>query len=220
MIQPHIPIVPAIIPATGEAIVSFTSDISFVSELHIDVVDGQFVESVSWPVSPEGSPLAVKPHTDRFTLEVDLMMMNPFPSARAWEAAGADMIVFHIETIDEASFADFCAHTSASVGVAFHGATTINDIKPYVTHADYVQVMGIEKIGAQGQPFSVATIEKIKALKTLYPHVPVSVDGSVNNTTISNLVKAGADRVIVGSYISQAEDKEAAYQELAQIVNG
>ena len=216
----RIPIVPAIIPASADDVISFVSKLSFVGEVHIDVLDGEFVPSVSWPVHPTGSPMEVKAHTDRFTLEVDLMMKDPFQAARAWEQAGADMIIFHVETIDEVSFADFCTHSAASVGIAFHGVTTIDALKPYLPYADYIQIMGIEEIGAQGQVFSPRTIEKIETLKTLYPHIPVAVDGSVNKQTIKQIIKAGADRVVVGSAISRAPDMELAYRELVEIVNG
>jgi ribulose-phosphate 3-epimerase len=200
-------------------VVSFLEKIPFVTEVHIDVVDGEFVPSTSWPINPTGSLMAVKPHTDKFTLEVDLMMKNPFPAAREWEKAGADMIVFHVETVDEASFEDFCKHSTTSVGIAFHGTTTFETVKPYLPHADYIQVMGIEEIGSQGQPFSPKTCEKIEMLKALYPHVLVSVDGSVNTQTIRDIAKAGADRVIVGSAISRAPDMTDAYDRLVQIVN-
>jgi ribulose-phosphate 3-epimerase len=219
MSTPRTPIVPAIIPNSAAEVIDFAAKVSFVTELHIDIVDGEFVPAVSWPIIPADSPLAVKSHTDKFTLEVDLMMKNPIPAAREWEKAGADMIVFHVETIDRVSFEDFCKHSAVSVGIAFHGVTTIDSIKPYLSYADYIQVMGIEEIGAQGQPFSPKTCEKIEMLKALYPHLPVSVDGSVNSETIKAIIKAGADRVIVGSALSSAADMSMAYEELVSLVN-
>ncbi len=217
--MPSIPIVPALIPSSAQEVITFTSQLSFVRELHIDVVDGVFAGTASWPIVTKQSPLCVKTYTDKFTLEVDLMMHNPFPTAREWESAGADMIVFHVETIDIESFIDFCKHSTASVGIAFHGETTLEEVKPYLPYADYVQVMGIDIVGLQGQPFSSHTIEKVETFKALYPHIPVSVDGSVNKTTIGKLKKAGVDRLIVGSAISKASDINAAYQELVLLVN-
>ncbi len=219
MSVPRIPIVPAIIPASAAEVIAFTQNINFSHELHIDIVDGEFVESVGWPIAPADSPMAIKSYTDKFTLEVDLMMNNPFPAARAWEQAGADMIIFHIETIDPVSFADFCRNSAASVGIAFHGETTLDRLKPYVAYTDYIQVMGIEEIGSQGQPFSARTLDKVETLKNLYPNLPVSVDGSVNKETINKIAKAGVDRLVVGSAISKVSDMESAYQELVEIVN-
>ncbi len=214
----EIPIVPALIPDSQKAVVNFTAEMSFVHEIHIDVVDGEFVPAVSWPVSPADSPLSVKSYTDRYTLEVDLMVKQPLAAALLWEQAGADMIVFHVETISPESFSAFAKRTTASVGIAFHGATTIETIKPYVAYADYIQIMGIETIGAQGQAFSEKTLSKIETLKVQYPHIPISVDGSVNKDTIKRIVSAGADRVIVGSAISHAEDKKAAYDSLRSLL--
>ena len=216
---PTVPIVPALIPTSANDVREFARQLTFVHEIHIDVVDGDFVPTVSWPLEPADSPLAVKPYTDAFTLEVDLMMTNPIPAARAWEQAGADMIVFHVETVDVDSLADFCKHSMASVGVAFHGETPVSAIIPHLLYVDYIQVMGIDTIGAQGQPFSDRTLEKIKTLKAQYPQVMLSVDGSVNKQTIKQIVKAGADRLIVGSAISKAADMSVAYKELVSLVN-
>lgn len=215
----NIPIVPAIIPASESEVVAFTKSLGFSHELHLDVVDGKFVTSVSWPIFPAGEPVAIKPHTDKFTLEVDLMMESPIPSARAWEKAGADMIIFHVETVDLASFKDFVEYSDVSVGISFSGDTPIETIFPYVPFADYVQVMGIHTIGSQGQPFSEKTFSYIEQIKNKFPNTPVSVDGSVNASTIPRLVKAGVDRLIVGSAIVKRENPQEAYEELRTLVN-
>jgi ribulose-phosphate 3-epimerase len=214
-----IPIVPAIIPKSEAEVVSFVKALSFSHELHLDVVDGQFVQNSSWPYEPAGEPLAVKPYTDAYTLEVDLMVQNPIPAARAWVKAGADMLVFHIETIDLPSFIDFVDHTDISVGVSFHGDTSLDTLLPYLPYAEYVQVMGIHTIGSQGQPFSEQTFVSIDAIRRQFPKLPISVDGSVNQNTIARLAKAGVDRLIVGSAIVGQENPEAAYRELLTCVN-
>ncbi len=216
-----IPIVPAVIPKSEAEVISLTKALSFSPEFHLDVVDGKFVPSISWPYEPVGEPVAVKPYTDAFTLEVDLMVENPIKAARAWEKAGADMLVFHIETVDLPSFIDYCTHTSRdiSIGVSFHGDTPIEALLPYVPHADYIQVMGIHTIGLQGQPFSEEAFSKLERLKQEFPHMPISVDGSVNEATVARLVKAGADRLIVGSAIVKQDDPEAAYNNLRSLIS-
>ena len=214
-----IPIVPAVIPDSLAAAIEATKLFRFSHEIHVDVIDGKFVPNVSWPYDPEGEVIALKPHTDTYTLEVDLMVENPFKAASAWEAAGADMLVFHVETIDLASFEDFIEHTGITVGISFHGDTNIESVLPYIEVADYVQVMGIHTIGAQGQPFSEETFSKIERIKSEFPGKMISVDGSVNPNTIKRLAKAGADRLIVGSAIIGADDPHAAYSELCALVN-
>ena len=216
-----IPIVPAVIPSSAAEVVMMTKTLAFLHEFHLDVVDGKFVPTISWPFEPLGDVMAVKPYTDKYTLEVDLMVQNPIGAAKEWIKAGADMLVFHIETVDLASFIDFVEHAdkAVSVGVSFHGDTTVEALFPYAAHADYVQIMGIHTIGSQGQPFDSRTFDKIKKIRSEFPQLPISVDGSVNKETIGHLAKAGVDRLIVGSAIVKQEDPEAAYHELCAVVN-
>ena len=217
----RIPLVPAVIPSSEAELIAMTKTLSFSHEFHLDVVDGKFVEAVCWPFEPLGEAIAVKPHTDKYTLEVDLMVSNPIGAAKEWIKAGADMLVFHIESVDLASFVDFVQHTdnAVTVGVSFSGETSFEALLPYVPYADYVQIMAIHTIGSQGQPFDERTFDTIKKIRAEFPHLPISVDGSVNKDTIARLVKAGVDRLIVGSAIVKQEDPEAAYHELCAIVN-
>jgi ribulose-phosphate 3-epimerase len=217
----RIPIVPAVIPKDAAEVIAMTKALAFSHEFHLDLVDGKFVKAVCWPFEPLGEAIAVKPHTDKFTLEVDLMVENPIKAAREWIKAGADMLVFHIETIDVVSFIDFVEHTdrSVTVGVSFHGDTPVEALFPYATHADYVQIMGIHTIGSQGQPFDESTFDKIKKIRSEFPQLPISVDGSVNKETISRLMKAGVDRLIVGSAIVGQANPETAYRELHELAN-
>jgi len=215
-----IPVVPAVIPSSAAEVVAMTKALAFSHEFHLDLVDGKFVKAACWPFEPLGEAMAVKPHTDKYTLEVDLMVQNPIGAAKEWIKAGADMLVFHIETVDLASFVDFVEHTpKVSIGVSFHGDTPIEAVLPYIPHADYVQIMGIHTIGAQGQPFDESTFGKIKKIRSEFPQTPISIDGSVNKDTIARLAKAGVDRLIVGSAIVKQADPEAAYHELCAVVN-
>jgi ribulose-phosphate 3-epimerase len=215
-----VPIVPAVIPKSEAEAISFAQSLLFSREFHLDVVDGNFVQNVSWPIEPIGEPMALKPHSDKYTLEVDLMMQNPIPAARAWIKAGADMLIFHVETVDVASFVDFVMHSGGvSVGVSFHGDTPIESVFPYIAHADYVQVMGIHTIGLQGQSFSEKTFEYITRIKEEFSQLPIQVDGSVNAETIPRLIKAGVSRLIVGSAIVGKENPQEAYEALVALVN-
>lgn len=214
-----IPIVPAVIPHSLEAAIEATRLFRFSHEIHVDVIDGKFVSHVSWPYEPLGDPIALKSHTDAYTLEVDLMVAQPFKAATQWEAAGADMLVFHVETIDLPSFEDFIAHTGITVGISFHGDTPLESVLPFIAIADYVQVMGIHTIGAQGQPFSPETFSKIERIKREFGDKMISVDGSVNTHTIKKLAEAGVDRLIVGSAIIGQPDPLEAYQTLCALVN-
>jgi len=209
-----IPIVPALIPADEAAVRHTLERLAFANEIHLDVVDGAFVPSVSWPYQPAGEPTAVKPYTDQFTLEVDLMVVDPLPAAVNWITAGADMLVFHCETLTLENFKNFEEYTHVTVSICAHGDTPVSTLLEYAEYADGVQLMGIHEIGAQGLPFDEAVIEKISEVKAAYPDKPVTVDGSVNHDTVARLVAAGADRLIVGSAITLQPDPAAAHTAL------
>ena len=211
-------VVPALIPTSAQAVKDFTDLCLFAREIQIDVVDGQFTPSASWPFEPVGDPASIKSFTDRYTLEVDLMVADPITAAYSWIAAGADMLVFHVETITLESLQRFAATTPVSIGVALHGDTTLETFIPYVAVADYIQVMGVRLIGAQGQTFDPKTYDTIAALRSRFPDISISVDGSVNLDTIKQLQQAGADRFVAGSAIISQANPQAAFQELKEML--
>ena len=213
------PIVPAIIPQSAEALRSTLEKLKFSPEIHVDVVDGKFVPFVSWPYEPAGNPLQVKASTDSYTLEVDLMVEDPLKAAREWIKAGADMLVFHVENISYEDFSNFMKTTSISVSISALNETTLEIFKPYIKLADAIQIMGITKIGAQGQPLDERVFHRITELKRDFPRHPITIDGSVNRETIKRLSRAGADRFICGSAIVGAGDPLLAYQKLRQEID-
>jgi ribulose-phosphate 3-epimerase len=215
----YTPIVPALIPNSSQEIKDFSDIFLFSKEFHLDVIDESFAPKSTWPYQAAEEPLSVKSHLDRYTLEVDLMVQSPILAAEKWIQAGADMLVFHVETVSVSALENFVENTQVSVGVSFSGDTSMETFVEYLPHADYVQLMGIHKIGAQGQPFDEGVFEKITYLKEHYPNVSVTVDGSVNEKTIERLKKAGVDRFIIGSAITLQENPEQAYEALNSLIN-
>lgn len=216
----YAPIVPAVIPKSETEVKSLAEQLTFSREFHLDLVDGKFVPTVSWPYSPEGDPLSVKHYLDVYTLEVDLMVAKPVVAANEWIVAGADMVVFHLETLELETFKNFTENTSVSVGISAHGDTAFERLVEYAQFADYIQLMGIYEIGSQGQPFYDGVFKQIEELKRIFPDKSITVDGSVNKDTIRRLFNAGVDRFIVGSAIVLQEDPEAAHAHLQSLING
>lgn len=213
------PIVPALIPKTAAEVKTTLLSWSFVHEIHIDVVDGLFVPFTSWPYQPVGEPLEVKEWTDPFTLEVDLMVKDSVSAARAWVKAGADMLVFHVESITLVDFISVTRELSVSIGIAASNDTPLADLEPYLVYADYVQLMGIAEIGVQGQPFDSRVLLRIAELKRRQPQLSITVDGSVNAETIVSLDHAGANRFICGSAVTTAPDPAVAYHALRALIS-
>ncbi len=214
-----IPIVPAIIPTSREELERVLPVLCFSHEIHIDVVDGQYVPFVSWPYSPKGNEMDIKHLTDSYTLEVDLMVENPLLAARAWIAAGADMLVFHTDNISAQDFLEFAQSTKVSVSIAATPDIPDSVLDAYLPVADGLQLMGIKKVGAQGLPFAEEVLLRIGDCKRRYPQLPITIDGSVNATTIPRLVEAGANRFICGSAIVKQDDPYRAYQTLSTLTN-
>lgn len=214
-----IPLVPAIIPKSAADLRTKLESVRFSPEVHVDVVDGDFVSAISWPYEPVGAPAAIKDYTDSFTLEVDLMVRQPLQAAEDWLKAGADMLVFHIETLTLSEFRTFVESVKISVGVSASNDTPLDSLYPYLETADYLQLMGIAEIGRQGQAFDERVLDRIESCRHRYPHKPITVDGSVNVKTIPRLKAAKVDRLIVGSAIVGQPDPGVAHYELAKALN-
>jgi len=212
-------VVPAIIPESKEQLLRLLPELDFADEIQIDVVDGKFVPFISWPYSGDEKPELVKSETDKFTLEVDLMVEDPITAAEDWIKAGADMLVFHIENISLEAFKAFVLSTKVSVGIAAGCDTPYDVLEPYLKEAEYIQLMGIAKIGSQGQPFDVRVLDRIKLIKAKHPDLLISIDGSVNNETILQMSLAGAHRFVSGSAILKSLNPAQAYFELNNLIN-
>ena len=211
------PVIPAVIPKSFDDLVRTVTMLQGLPEIHVDVVDGKFVSAISWPYIDIDEVSKALDLLRPFSLEVDLMVKDPLAAAESWLKAGADQLVFHIETIPSELLEKFTLTHNVTVGVALSSATTLENLYPYLSSVDYVQVMGIATIGAQGQPFDTTAIDRIKAIQTAYPAMTISIDGSVNKETLPHLKNLGLHRFIVGSGIVGTSNPRNAYQELTQL---
>jgi len=208
------PIIPAVIPTSLADLQQSLVKLSGLPELHLDVVDGLFVPFTSWPYHENASPKLAKELLDVFSLEVDLMVNDPLTAGGDWLLAGADQLVFHVETISLVAFKDFADNTNLTVGISANNDTDFAILREYLAVADYVQVMGIKTIGSQGQPFDARALDRISLLRSDFPTLPISIDGSVNAETLPMLAKLKLNRYIVGSAIIKQTDPILAYKTL------
>jgi ribulose-phosphate 3-epimerase len=214
-----IPIVPAVIPTSSADLLDKATRLAFSAELHLDLVDGEFVEAKAWPFSPAGDLKSIKWSTEGFTLEVDLMVREPQLLVADLVEAGADMLVFHVETISPELLQDIARQFKISIGISLNNDTPIEALSPYIDIVDYIQLMGIAVIGRQGQSFDERVITRLKDCQSRFPKMLCSVDGSVNTATVLPLVEAGANRLVVGSAVVGAADPALAHFELSRLVN-
>lgn len=210
-------IVPAIIPASLAHIESVLSTISaFTKDVQIDVVDGKFVPFISWPYgegAAAGEPRMLAPYTATFDIEIDFMIANVLAELPKWQRLGIKRAVVHIESCDDLARAREIVHAEgALLGLSSNNDTSLATFLDSLQYADYAQCMGIAQIGSQGQPFDEGVLERIRAVKERYPDMEVAVDGSVNITSKSALIDAGATRLISGSAILHAANPQEAYR--------
>lgn len=208
-------ILPALIPRSAADLTETLSRVSFAPAVQIDVVDGVFADPASWPYEPVGSPRDVTDALAPFDAEVDLMAYHPIDAAREWHTAGVNRFIFHIETLEGPDELDaFKRESGTTIGCALQNDTPLSALEPFLPFCDFVQLMGIARIGVQKEPFDERVLFSIARLKSEQPSLPIMIDGSVNAETLPRLRTAGADRFAAGSAILAATDAEAAYREL------
>ena len=211
----------------------------FVPLAQVDIMDGIFVASKSWPYATGGVRgdehfVALSrqeegmPYWDELDYEIDLMIAEPEKHIDEWLPLGASRLIFHIEAIEDHEVfwsndifkegaRDVGGDKVVEVGLAINPDTPLETIEPHVGKVDFVQCMGIAKIGYQGEPFDERVFEHINKLRVKYPNLPISVDGGVNKDTAKLLKQAGATRLAVGSALFRSGDIEAAIKELRRV---
>ena len=212
-------IIPALIPKSLEQLSGELKTLSFQTNLQIDVVDGRFAPFISWPYDPKGEVKDAKTILEPFSFEVDLMVSDPLLAASAWILTGARRLVFHLESIVNPSEAIASSkQAGVQVGLAVGNDTPLEALIPHINDIDFVQLMGIAKIGSQGQPFDERVFPRITELRARYPELVISIDGAVGKENIAALKNSGASRFVVGSEILEDVGREAEYRALLSLI--
>lgn len=214
-------IIPAIIPRSeshlrDEIRKLITTTIGF----QIDITDGVFTPHTSWPYCDDADISAIADVVAQCDIEFDLMVNNPEELIGDFCALSPARVVFHTESSDaiHTCIEHVRAHCPRTqVGIALLNDTPFSIIEHHVDAIDYVQLMGIAHIGAQGADFDPRVIKRCEELKATHPHIFISIDGSMNETTIPKVRTAGADRFVVGSAIFGADDPVAAFHTLQHV---
>ncbi|MDQ2932999.1 MAG: HisA/HisF-related TIM barrel protein [bacterium] len=191
-----------------------------VKTVQIDVCDGQFVPSATWPYNKHDDSFQKilkeedgLPGWQTLNFEIDLMVNKPETVVDEWVIAGATRIIIHAESRGDVSGAIESLQGRAEVGLALNLDTPIDVIEKYKEKITSVQCMGIFHIGYQGEEFDTRVVEKVREVKNKYPDMVVSVDGGVNMNNAQDLIDAGATRLIVGSAIFNSDNFIEAIQQ-------
>ena len=195
--------------------------------VQMDICDGKFVPSTSWPMGrgDEGSVERILneeeglPFWEDLDFEFDLMVLNAHKKFDFFSRLGAKRMIFHLEAETEKDFKEFLESLdpyfkdNLEIGISINTTTDISKLDPFINLVDFVQFMGIENIGFQGEPFDERVLTQIKDLRKKYPEIKISVDGSVNENTAPLLIEKGADRLVIGSALLQSYDIRETYRD-------
>ncbi|MEW5975884.1 MAG: ribulose-phosphate 3-epimerase [Acidobacteriota bacterium] len=174
--------------------------------IHVDVMDGHFVPNLTL-----GPPLVASIRkTTQLPLDVHLMVENPDLLIPAFAEAGADWISVHVEACRHLDRTlQLIRSCSLRAGVVLNPATPITALEEVLRLVDTVLIMSVNP-GFGGQEFIPYSLEKIKRLRKIIQHkglsVRIEVDGGVNLENVGDLVRSGAEILVVGSQIFSFQD--------------
>lgn len=185
--------------------------------VHIDVMDGMFVPSISF-----GTPVikSVRSCTDR-VFDVHMMVEEPGRYVEAMKEAGADVICVHEEA---------CRHLDRTIhqikecgclaGVAVNPATPVEHLSCILPEADMFLIMSVNP-GFGGQKFIPYTLDKIRRLRAMLDHAglctDIEVDGGINTANVRQVLEAGANIIVAGSAVFGKDTKGAVKEFLRQM---
>ncbi len=199
-----ISLVPAVLPKTFDDVLKVEKEIcEIIPALQIDVVDGTFAAPASWPYNTE----EVTPPEEILNecvveLEIDLMTNDPAGAIAYWKEAGAQRFIIHLSSVSEKEMVRLVQQTKSEgyeVGIAVTAHDAIKNLAVHAGAIDFVQCMGIKKIGAQGQKLLPSVYDFIETVRCIVGETPISIDGGVQFDALEKLVKVGVTRIISGS---------------------
>ena len=169
--------------------------------LHIDVMDGVFVPSISF-----GMPVikSIRSATD-IVFDVHLMIVDPIRYIREFAEIGADIITFHLEAADDVKAVIEEIHSAGKrAGLSIKPGTDVEELIPYLDIVDMILVMTVEP-GFGGQKFIEESYDRIRAVRKMLDDrglsVDIQVDGGVTKDNLKAILEAGANVIVAGSAI-------------------
>ena len=174
--------------------------------IHIDVMDGNFVPNISF-----GAPImsAINRHATK-PLDVHLMIVEPEKYVADFAKAGAAYITVHAEA---------CQHLHRNIqqikdlgckaGVSLNPHTPVEILKHVIKDLDLVLIMSVNP-GFGGQKFIDFTYDKVKEMKKMInesgSNALIEIDGGVTSSNARQLVDAGADALVAGSFVFKSDN--------------
>lgn len=173
--------------------------------LHFDVMDGMFVQNISF-----GIPVleSIKGST-RMVLDVHLMIEDPIRYVESFARAGADIITVHYEACkDVQAVIDKIHACKIKAGITIKPDTPVEVLKPFLDQAEMFLIMSVEP-GQGGQGFIPESLDKIRTLREMLTAkglaTDIEVDGGIKADNVAEVAKAGANIMVAGSAVFKGD---------------
>ncbi len=213
-------VAPSILAADFSKLLMDIKTIEMAEYLHIDVMDGHFVNNISMgPVVYKNLKGKIK-----MIFDVHLMISDPIKYYQDYIDAGADILTFHIESLNNKEevikLIELIKIKNCKVGLSIKPNTSVDEILPYLSNIDLVLVMSVEP-GFGGQKFMSNALDKIKQLSDLkkknqYQYL-IEVDGGINYETAKQSYEVGCEIVVAGTYIFNSENRQKTIKDLQRL---
>ena len=183
--------------------------------LHIDVMDGKFVPSISF-----GMPVikAIRKVCD-IVFDVHLMIEEPIRYIKEFVESGADLITIHLEACEDVQATiDKIHEHGVKAGLSIKPGTPVESLLPYLDKVEMILMMSVEP-GFGGQKYIEASTERIRQVKAMLTErgltTDLEVDGGINVDNVNVVLKAGVNVVVAGSAVfgGNIEEKTKAFME-------
>lgn len=209
-----IEIIPAIIPKSFEELEDKVDQMSGYSDwVQVDICDGKFTLDTNWPIVGDNGEFRkiIKeekglPLWEKVDYEIHLMTKTPADEAADWAKAGASRILVPIESGSDTVIEIFNEWGNVTeIGLVANMETPVEVFESFFDKVETIQLMSIDVVGHQGELFNEKVLEKVKRLREIGYQHKISIDGGVNLENAGKIIKAGADRLVIGSAIWQSD---------------
>lgn len=184
----------------------------FSKTIHIDIIDGKFAPNTTFL-----DPLPFRPYTKDILFEAHLMVDEPIEYLKPFADVGFRRFLGHIEKMSDQ--VEFVAEAQflGEVGLVIDTPSSIDVLDVPLDDLDCLLIMTV-KAGFSGQEFMSDVLEKVKTLRSKTLHegqrkpFPIEVDGGINDKTVVDSIKSGANRFVATSFIFNSQNPQAQYQ--------
>lgn len=184
--------------------------------LHIDVMDGVFVPSISF-----GLPVVKTIRkTTNVVFDVHLMIVGPERYVKEFAQSGADSITFHLEAAEDADeLIDHIHALGCKAGMSIKPQTPVEVVRKYLKKLDMLLVMTVEP-GFGGQKYIPESTERIRQVRQmaeeLQTDLDIQVDGGITQDNVKTALDAGANVIVAGSAVFKGNITENIHNLMAQ----